>query len=90
MGDLLMHFAIAMVCLYIYQLNTAFINILSAIINQLNWPIYVPPIWYIVFNMSISPRNTFREKLFNFQGFYLEREFNSFRLSYLQRVVPQY
>jgi len=55
MSDLLMHFAIATVCLYIYQLNTASINILSVIINQLKWPIYVPPIWYAVFNMSISP-----------------------------------
>lgn len=52
MGDLLMHFAIAMVCLYIHLLNTAFINILRAIINQLRWLIYMP-IWNIVFNMSI-------------------------------------
>lgn len=55
MADLLMHFAIAIVCLHIHQLNTAFINILGAIINQLNWPIYVTPIWYVVFNSLISP-----------------------------------
>lgn len=55
MCDLLTHLAIAMVCLDVYQLNTAFINALSTIINQLHWPIYVPPICYVVFNTSRRP-----------------------------------
>lgn len=40
----LMLFALVMVYLCIHQLSITFVSILTAIINQLNWPIYVPPL----------------------------------------------
>lgn len=62
---------------------------LRAIINQLNWAIYVPIICSIVFSMLVSPQNTFRKKLINFCGFYLQGEFNNFKLSSQERGVQK-